>query len=505
MPTRVLDVECEPIRLFETNRVQALYMALSYNWGPGVKHEICARKATYDSLKESIDEAHMTRSHREAIMVARSLGYRYLWIDALCIIQDSTSDWIDESARMSEVYGNADLTLVAGRASDSRHGFLDNHHDKSSWDVELKYSRHDARLKVASACVATLPRSGARGPISQRAWCFQEDVLSTRQVVYMEEQIAYVCQECTWCENGESFARRAGSEGRSFMSQQLHRNDLLVEWYSLLQQYTSRSLFEPTDIFPALMGIAHIVQKRLDCAYIAGIWEIDLAQGLLWLGRNCVLSAPPPGTCAYLRRPVRQHDKPMDRQAHPRGPSWSWAAVDGPVISSLVTNAKRLDMASNRSLDNWYIKPLHYYKDGKPRWTLSEHCGVSAAFMPACTLEMLGTVALTFVSTKDPLVENGIAKWPWRFRRGCTNRDSALIKSSLGLTDVSDKVVALGIIDVLPERPKPGDTIYCMRLVLQQGLMLQKVDQNTYKRLGIFIVYCAPFFERLQETQVFLT
>jgi hypothetical protein len=48
-----------------------------------------------------------TQLFQDAISVTRALGIRYLWIDALCILQDSVKDWEQESANMAAVYTNS--------------------------------------------------------------------------------------------------------------------------------------------------------------------------------------------------------------------------------------------------------------------------------------------------------------------------------------------------------------------------------------------------------------
>ncbi|EMD58396.1 hypothetical protein COCSADRAFT_42334, partial [Bipolaris sorokiniana ND90Pr] len=59
---------------------------------------------------------------QEALQIIRELGYRYLWIDALCIIQGDKKDWASEARKIAQVYSNAELTIVAGRSEDSAKG-----------------------------------------------------------------------------------------------------------------------------------------------------------------------------------------------------------------------------------------------------------------------------------------------------------------------------------------------------------------------------------------------
>jgi Heterokaryon incompatibility protein (HET) len=78
------------------------YAALSYRWGKDVS--FTTTKATLDSRKTSMALSDMPKLFQDAIQVLRCLNIKYLWIDALCIIQDSKEDWERESSRMLQVY-----------------------------------------------------------------------------------------------------------------------------------------------------------------------------------------------------------------------------------------------------------------------------------------------------------------------------------------------------------------------------------------------------------------
>lgn len=64
------------------------------------------------------------------MVVAQRLGVRYIWIDSLCIIQDSEEIWLEQSALMGQIYSNSFCNIAAAHASDSRQGcFIDRNPD----------------------------------------------------------------------------------------------------------------------------------------------------------------------------------------------------------------------------------------------------------------------------------------------------------------------------------------------------------------------------------------
>lgn len=86
-------------------------------------------KSSQASLCHEIPIELLPQSNQDAIQITRSLGIRYLWIDALCILQDldDPSDWLKESARMGDVYKFAYVTISASRASTGGEGCFAEH------------------------------------------------------------------------------------------------------------------------------------------------------------------------------------------------------------------------------------------------------------------------------------------------------------------------------------------------------------------------------------------
>jgi hypothetical protein len=54
---------------------------------------------------------------RDAVVITRALGVKFLWVDALCMIQDSRVDWEIKSPKMSEIHANSLITIIAANAS----------------------------------------------------------------------------------------------------------------------------------------------------------------------------------------------------------------------------------------------------------------------------------------------------------------------------------------------------------------------------------------------------
>jgi Heterokaryon incompatibility protein (HET) len=131
LPSRLIDVQLD--NEGETRLVSSAglcgstkYAALSHVWGNIQANGpfLTTTEATIDARRHGIDISTMPPNFQDAITVARALGLRYIWIDSICIIQDSFTDWHYEAQRMARVYSNAFITIVATSAASAHEGFL---------------------------------------------------------------------------------------------------------------------------------------------------------------------------------------------------------------------------------------------------------------------------------------------------------------------------------------------------------------------------------------------
>lgn len=100
LPSRVIEISAENIRLVETNGQSSQYIALSHCWRNS--RPLCLpTKATIDDNKQGIAWPSLPKTFKDTVQVCRGLGICYLWIDSICIIQDDEIDWMQESAKMA--------------------------------------------------------------------------------------------------------------------------------------------------------------------------------------------------------------------------------------------------------------------------------------------------------------------------------------------------------------------------------------------------------------------
>ncbi|OIW28729.1 HET-domain-containing protein [Coniochaeta ligniaria NRRL 30616] len=339
LPTRLIDVgDADKLpRLVETGGCSGQYIALSHRWGGAYITQ--TTRVNVHEHKVAVPFGHLCATFQDAIVITRKLGHRYLWIDSLCIIQDSAEDWDRESAQMAVIYQRAALTLAAACATSGDTGLFQRRepcrsvamfHKDSSGRVLSSYSlARDNSVGFSTEVVD--------GPLNTRAWCLQERHLSSRTVHYGQTQLFWECQSAAWQENirdaftvldrfdGElrsGFVKRLSEfpwRGGPMPTRREDTADEYSTWYWLVSQYSRRALTVADDKLTAMSGLASVFASHRRDTYAAGLWERDLPVGMLW--------------CA-------ERGKQLHRAATYRAPSWSWAAWDGEIDTNFSWDGK---------------------------------------------------------------------------------------------------------------------------------------------------------------------
>jgi hypothetical protein len=121
MPRRVLEIQSTSTMLrarLTANANLAPYAALSYCWGGDqMAKTVKSRVAAYE---KDIPLHTLPRTIHDALIVTRGIGLRYLWVDAMCIVQDDGDDMAEQIGQMYAVYRSAYVTISAATASTSQ-------------------------------------------------------------------------------------------------------------------------------------------------------------------------------------------------------------------------------------------------------------------------------------------------------------------------------------------------------------------------------------------------
>ncbi|KAH7319515.1 heterokaryon incompatibility protein-domain-containing protein [Rhexocercosporidium sp. MPI-PUGE-AT-0058] len=373
-PTRLIDVE--NCRLVETRQKASSvlrYAALTHCWGPDMPEAGMTKRENLEFHKQEIDFSNLPRSFRDAILVSKSLGIQYLWIDSLCIIQDSVDDWEFESAQMGLVYSYAWCTIAASSAKNCHEGM---NLVRQAVEVTCEFIAQDREARrVQVRILKPLPtweKFYQNNPLNKRGWTFQERELSPRVLHFSADQIWWECRTLRRQEDVLAVLPLSRRRQRRVEKAAIRENinnailftapavnqavqlrclDKMLQdpwmpaestsilykfvvtearyntWHRVIEDYSKRTFSRITDRFPALSGLASEMQAAHGGEYVAGAWREDLLRSLLWRRAPRSIGVPP-SSPLY---------KSFPRPSEYRVPSWSWAAIDQAVTYDLLT------------------------------------------------------------------------------------------------------------------------------------------------------------------------
>ncbi|KAF5339651.1 hypothetical protein D9758_015602 [Tetrapyrgos nigripes] len=364
LPTRVIDVNGPHLKI--TKGLTGKYTALSYCWGQDSHTHLKLIKNKLDAFQGNIPWVELPQTLKDAIFVTRGLGIPFLWIDALCIIQDDREDWRTEAACMNDVYRNAVVTLFAADSASASQGFLSNRMVKP--EVALSLSDPESRIESSEIFVTyassedsdsanheTRLLGGNPGPWSTRGWTLQEYLSATSGIFFTKHQMSWYCPTCVVKEDGEyvdllkeqaeEIALTLKGTYRHMnlteistrwvvltqmkqvylkdISDQIYHKLLLDEFHEIVNDFLHRLFTFHSDKLAATAGVARIMEENLKlqgvCSiYYAGLWSSNWVSGLQWESNH--------------NRNFLCHSM-ISKKESSNAPSWSWASIVNAVYS----------------------------------------------------------------------------------------------------------------------------------------------------------------------------
>ena len=299
---------------------QKRYVALSYVWGPYKRAELddSDRLGKVESVVE------------DAMHVTLQLGFTYLWVDRHCINQNDEAIMKEQLHTMDMLYRNAELTIIAAAGSNSSFG--------------LPGVRGQSRVaqpcsKIKGHILTSIPPDPDTNITTSkwhtRGWTYQEGLLSRRRLIFTEHEVSFECNKLLAREaialpmriyrmsarisptrlhpGSWSFPRSGIGSSRSSIS----------DWFTRLQEYTSRSLKYEYDALNAMLGIFHAYEELVPPVYqLCGVPMLTGDDHSYSEKPATSLEGFTNGLCWYLTHPAARR---------PGFPSWSWAGWKGVV------------------------------------------------------------------------------------------------------------------------------------------------------------------------------
>ena len=316
-----------------------VYATISYTWGAsGYKrlktknHDPKHPELTEASHRAGIDVGRFPKTLQDAIHIAKRLGFGYLWIDSVCIVQDDENDWAEQSTAMAQIYGGARLNISATSSENSESGIMrcvpqhgiqigrvivpkvDQQSESGEFEEECRHIYVGKPLDVLDL---------EDKHLASRGWVFQERLVSAATLHYTDEGLLWECAKGIKLARDQGFHRNdwkkqwktvIDAASVSVSGNQKHdgvneKEAVLRSWNDWVAAYSERELYDFTDRLHAIAGVAKTLANRFGLTYAAGLWQEHIVEGLMWKRFN--------------------RTKTLKRFKGDTTPSWSWASVQG--------------------------------------------------------------------------------------------------------------------------------------------------------------------------------
>ncbi|KAL0930903.1 tol protein [Colletotrichum truncatum] len=341
------------------------YVALSYVWGKGT----CSLLEFTDtgmSLPKSLPQVV-----EDAMKVTVALGFRYIWVDKYCINQHDSSKKHEQIMHMDFVYQNAVLTIIAAAGEDETNGLPGISTERQSRQSFFPHERFNLRSALPSPQQSILNSRWAT-----RGWTYQEAVLSSRRLIFTQDQLYFECGSMHCHESlrisFDTFYRKRRSHLDDYISRSLFgseyltnqslsydeasRLDKFLAYTQCAEQYSKRLLSFDEDTFNAFSGIIKRLESASDFS-VRQIWGVPF-----YHPKDDILA--PVGSTDYSEYLMAalswKHELYKPTRRRKQFPSWSWMGWEGSVAWPVPLDAQSLTSLEGVGLASTQL----YLEDG---------------------------------------------------------------------------------------------------------------------------------------------
>ncbi|PVH99987.1 HET-domain-containing protein [Periconia macrospinosa] len=393
LPSRYLDVgvsATDPIKLVVSNGACGQYACLSHCWGGAQPCKLT--EETKSDYATEIPRTVLTAVFLDAIEVCKRIGLRRIWIDSLCIQQDSKEDWQHESQKMGQYYSNCTICISATSSASSFKTFeiVERPTVASSSGIDPETGPFSL-LAYPFDLMEKKPHFGHSDkaevvlenfPLLTRGWVFQERWLSPRVLHFCGHEAVFECAKLTTCECGQArvdfmdhskeYTNLRGTttsqEGLISKRSRLEH----MSWDHLVTAYSSLKLTYNTDRLIAISGLASTLYEKRNKhyeggehaelpLYLAGIWRMDLLRDMTWfVGPSLIFATTEDTNAEAVASGIVRNSRYNNYVA----PSWSWASVSDPIRYLLLDKPDSLFTLRNAHINLATDNPFGPVREG---------------------------------------------------------------------------------------------------------------------------------------------
>lgn len=295
MPLRLLEVGAvgTPVAYIRVTKPEMEnYAAASFVWGNedlAIHATKTSRENLHERLEHGIRLSTLPQTLWDLIKVTGKLGLKYIWIDALCTVQDDEDECRREVGRMEMIYQRFEALISAAMAENSSQGFLQARNLNQAYGAvyEIPYWQEIDREKRNFVFLCEEPLVNLDEPVHRRVWTNQEHLVPLRTLIFGSKQVSRDCEEThavdggsESMENRPSYFERGKPEASTVPDLESHALDgMFRDWMAEVEKYSTRGRSRPSYLLPAFEANMHKFSAgtRLPVSeYHYGIWNLTL-------------------------------------------------------------------------------------------------------------------------------------------------------------------------------------------------------------------------------------
>jgi hypothetical protein len=418
---------------------------------------------------QQLPQDGLPQTVQDAISVAKAIPVDYLWIDAMCILQDSAEDKAREIERMAQIYSQSTVTIVAASSEDMNDGFLQTRPDTfpydqlNTWCAVPRRASYALPFRLAPGCFGTVHlrcsqcsthHNDGHEPVNKRAWTLQEQILAQRLLVYSSQTLRWRCRtlSCNLDNALHHYPLESPLTALATVPQDKER--ALKNWNNIVNLYTRRSLSISGDKLPALAAVAQQYAQVLGPGYFAGLWEYDLGVQLCWGQMRLMTSLYQPASAIG----------PYD-QYH--APSWSWVSSQDVITEYSQAYPQPLcEVVSIETTPKYFNNPYGEVVDG--------HIILRGKLRDA----LIGNLVEELVLIDETIKSAEEAKVYYeRYKEPATHFVRCILDSS--------DAPWCAVPDGKETNSESVRHVKCFLLQRNLGMLLEHVSGSRYKRIGL--------------------
>lgn len=312
------------------------FAILSYCWGGSQPIQLTRETIKHAS---SYPTTMLPKTLADAAWFTHQLGLEYLWVDALCILQDDVDDKGREIPRMGQYYGDATVTICAASAETCFKGFLPTPPPAENPENYL-FGPVELRAKTTTGELGTIQvfkepdyfnSHRAREPVVKRGWTLQESLLSRRLLIFSAQHLYFACREANaGCGGREPLPKpriiglyESRVPGVNTISSLQRMYPAVSTWDKVVNEYTQRRLGCFEDKLPAISAMA---ASLVTMAREERVQELRYCAGLM-----LDLEGKDRGWKGEFLWAVTEPNSSVVVSDYSSSPSWSWASLQAPI------------------------------------------------------------------------------------------------------------------------------------------------------------------------------